>query len=170
MFEHLKTERVVLVTGPQRSGTRICAKMIAHDTGHTYVDEFDFGITEEKRFYQYQYQDNVVIQCPAMLPYCLHEQHALVVFMRRPVEDIIKSQDRIDWTRKHEQGEKSYYVGDQPDPRPVSVIKYDRWDKQKPGRYLEVDYNSLCEHELWIPQEHRQDFIFCQTTIGELDK
>ena len=39
MFEYLKEFPVVLVTGPQRSGTRICAKMIAHDTGHRFVDE-----------------------------------------------------------------------------------------------------------------------------------
>ena len=39
VFEYLLHYHYVIVTGPQRSGTRIGAKMIAYDTGYTYVDE-----------------------------------------------------------------------------------------------------------------------------------
>ena len=39
MFEWLSEFERIFVTGPQRSGTRICAKMIAHDIGYEFIDE-----------------------------------------------------------------------------------------------------------------------------------
>jgi hypothetical protein len=50
MFEHLAVHSKIVVTGPQRSGTRIASQMIASDTGHEFVDEVDFLITDTTRF------------------------------------------------------------------------------------------------------------------------
>ena len=50
VFEHLLNFAVVLVSGPQRSGTTICAKMIAHDTGHTYIPESEYQFHDEAAF------------------------------------------------------------------------------------------------------------------------
>lgn len=39
MFHYLKDKPRILVTGLMRSGTTICAEMVAHDTGHSAVRE-----------------------------------------------------------------------------------------------------------------------------------
>ena len=101
MFEELGTYRVVLVTGPQRSGTRIAARMIAADSGLRYVDEDEFGVYNHKRLRAIIAQaEGVVIQCPAMC-HMVHKvaaEDVLVVMMMRDVDDIVASEKRIDWT------------------------------------------------------------------------
>ena len=39
MFAELKKFKKIIVSGPQRSGTRICGKIIAHDLDYRYCDE-----------------------------------------------------------------------------------------------------------------------------------
>ena len=49
---------MIIVTGPQRSGTRLASHIIARDTKLTYVDEFDYNLNIDK---------NSVVQLPSML-------------------------------------------------------------------------------------------------------
>ena len=73
MFEHLSNYNVVLVTGPQRAGTTITARMIAHDTGLRYIDESAFAATDEVRWRRVvKSSERAVIQCPGMARFC-HE-------------------------------------------------------------------------------------------------
>lgn len=44
MFEHLAPFKRIIVTGPHRSGTTICARMIAADTGKVFVMERKLGM------------------------------------------------------------------------------------------------------------------------------
>jgi len=70
MFELLSQFNTILVTGPQRAGTRICAKMIAYDTGHEYVDEDSIGMDSLYRLYGLLETNRpMVIQCPVL---CRH--------------------------------------------------------------------------------------------------
>ena len=111
MFDHLKPFDKIVVTGPQRSGTRICAKMIAQDLGKEYVSEAHvgvnvFGLLEE----MLEKRKNFVVQCPGL---CRHvhligREDTAVVFMRRSLEHIIGSQRRIRWGRRNERQELSY--------------------------------------------------------------
>ena len=164
VFSHLKSFDKILVTGPQRSGTRICAKMIAQDTGHHYVDEEHFGFLRKGCFRMMLESCNeIVVQCPALSRW-IHEfsgDDTIIVFMKRNPEDVIASQERIGWG--YEERELEQYgckKGRQ------ARVKYDFWKKkQKPviKHFLEVEYESLSKHPLWVPKENRKNFEWNQT-------
>lgn len=169
MFEGLKKHRVILVTGPHRSGTTICARMIAEDTGHRFVveDEIQFS-----RLHLVADIINlgkpVVIQCPFLLPVIhqldkhidLNYDESCIVMMHRYRKDIESSEAkakrvnfrRLGFTQKRLYGEQS--------PRHVSDVKYDGWALQQPTlpNTLDVGYLSLSDHPLWV--EDRSEFRF----------
>ena len=154
----------ILVTGPQRSGTRIVAKIIAHDNNIRYVDEREIGMKGiEKVERLLKNDERVVIQCPGLC-HCIHEFHAvnhLVVMVIRDIEDIIRSQKRIKWGR-FEKRELKYYGETK---GVISKVKYDRWEGQKSliPNWLEVKYDDLEDHPLFIPKEERRSFKWNQT-------
>ena len=49
---------MIIVTRPQRSGTRLASHIIARDTKLTYVDEFDYNLDVDVKS---------VVQSPALL-------------------------------------------------------------------------------------------------------
>jgi len=162
MFEHLKEYDKILVSGPQRSGTRICAKMIANDLAYEYVDEDDFKISNLGRLKKVMEKSKIVVHCPAVSRW-LHELVAndvLIIFMRRDIEDIIASQERIGW---NDSFQLRFYNTDE---GIISKVKYGFWEAvQKPliKHWLEVEYKSLTEHPLWIPKDRRKNFKPRQT-------
>ena len=176
MFEHLAHHAIILVTGPQRSGTRIAAKMIAHDTGHTYVDEEAFGTYNLRDFTLILRRSNIVVHCPAM-SHVIHgvaECHdILVVFMLRDTDDIAASEARIQWDRGpyielahfgyHGKRAKTYRLrGGQ-----IAPLKYKRWEmwqKALVWHHLELSYESLAAHPLWVPKEDRHNWTPEQTS------
>lgn len=161
MFEHLDNYSVVLVTGPQRSGTTIAARMIAHDTDLSYIDEQAFKATDVEKWRDIVERSlNVVIQCPGMCRW-VHEygdrDNVAVVMVCRPVEDIIASQRRIGW--RYEAYELRSYEAN--GARPVARVKYDYWYEHQKGVILnayELQYESLSNHPLWVPKERRRFF------------
>jgi len=67
LFDWLASFDKILVTGPQRSGSRICAQMIAYDTGHEYVDEEDLSMDSLYQLCGFlEDQRGLVIQCPTL--------------------------------------------------------------------------------------------------------
>lgn len=158
MFEYLAQYPVILVTGPQRAGTTICAKMVAADTGHEYVDEDDYG-PHNKTLWLHTIVscENVVVHCPAMCRYVHRVGDVFVVMVYRNVADIIASQEHIGWGA-NEALELARYeeVG-----RPIAAVKYDFWRKrQRPiiANWLEVEYENLAAHPLWIDERERVGF------------
>ena len=85
MFENLAVHNKIVVTGPQRSGTRIGAQMIAADTGHQFVDEAEFLIKDSDLFREFLQRDGVVVQAPHMLKDVVDDPPPgiLIVLMRR---------------------------------------------------------------------------------------
>lgn len=165
MFEYLKKYKRIIITGPQRAGTRIGAKMIAHDTGHEYIDETVFNVSHlEKLNDIMKYEENIVIQGPGISAFIERYSNSenLIVFMMRPVNDIKISEVRIKWNCHYEELKK--YGREDGDP---SEVKYEEWKKQKKNvlNWLEIDYDSLSTHSLWIEKSQRLDFIPSQTTI-----
>lgn len=164
MFEYLKNFDIVLVTGPQRSGTTIAAKMIAQDTGKPFFDEGYFGVLDVVRFCDtVTTTTNGVIQCPGMCRY-VHwfgkRDDLCVVLMRRNVDEIIKSEARIKWDGSFELSKYGTIDG------PVSAVKYSFWDNYQKAfikHSVEIEYRSLTGHPLWIPDERRVNFTFKQT-------
>ena len=167
MFKHLSTFPHILVTGPQRSGTTICAAMIAHDTGLEFLTEEKVPgldnlrglLTTEKRF---------VLQCPQFCRY-IHEFSApdtLIVMMRRECKDIIASEIRIGWQGYRKMELARYGVED----GVISDVKYAYWDahqKHMIQEQLEVEFESLKEHPLWIPKSRRLHFGPRQISISD---
>ena len=176
MFEHLAEYDVILVSGPQRSGTRIATKMIAADTGHRCVDENEFRVYSRKRLYAIMRQESVVIQCPAM-SHILHDiatDDTLVVFMIRNLEDIVASERRINWNAGPYIEMKNYGLLRQAAKRyrrhggQVAPLKYARWwgyQRERVQHWLELEYESLVAHPLWAPKEQRAEFVANQTEV-----
>jgi hypothetical protein len=147
----------ILVTGPQRSGTTIAAHMIAHDLDMCYVDEDDLGWhgsgTNDESLLRKLLAVGVnnVIQAPA----CAHICHTLpddcvVVFMRRDVEDIVASEERIKWGCERVEFQK---YPEEYRATPISHSKYLYWEevqRDNIAHAYEVEYDSLRGHPLWV--------------------
>ena len=160
MFKGLRKFNVILVTGPQRSGTRIAARCIAADTGHQYVDENQFKVHRQALFDNLiATRRNVVIQCPAMC-HLVHKYGArddlLVVMMIRELYEIHASQERIDWQgHAHELGKYKLTEGD------PATVKYAYWLTHQRHRIKstnELLYKNLSGHKLWVVPELRSNF------------
>jgi len=167
MFKHLKKFSTILVTGPQRSGTRICAKMIAKDTGHLYIDELKIHIDSLYLLASWQKKkEAIVVQCPSLSRYIhliANKPEIAVVWMLREMNDIYASQKRIGWAG--EAIERMRYEEYSKD-LPIARIKLDYWRKvQKPKikNAFEVEYESLSSHRLWLDKEERVNFRSNQT-------
>lgn len=165
MFSHLSKYNRILVTGPQRSGTRICAKMIAYDTTFSYIDEADSSTGDIAIFKRsFSSHHNSIFHCPGMC-YIIEQfsyPDTLIILIHRPISDILKSQLRIKWDDSPEL--KKYNVN----ACTISRTKYDHWDnhqKQLIQNYLEIDYSSLSQHPLWIPSAKRTNFLWNQTQL-----
>ncbi len=154
----------ILVTGPQRSGTRFVAKAIAHDNDILYVSEQQIKIRKGNIVRHFlALKERLVIQCPGLC-YCIHEfsrKDTLIVMVIRDTEDIIRSQKRIGWGR-FERGELKRYGKAK---GVISEVKYDRWESQREliSNWLEVKYDDLKDHPLFIPKEERKSFAWNQT-------
>ena len=161
MFEELARFRIILVTGPQRSGTTLCARAIAHDTGHTYVDEEEFAVHDRKLFGELARGKSLVIQCPAMARW-IHEYaegaDTAVVWMLRPVREIVASQERIGWEDVKERAK--YAENGLSSAAHIATIKNRFWQKQKElcVRPFEVHYHDLQTHPLWVAPRKRKSF------------
>lgn len=168
MFESLATYRKILVSGPQRSGTTICARMIATDLKYRYFDEMEFGVDDVRKVFAIvDNLDRIVVQCPSLSASLWMFSHPdiLVIFMKRDLADIIASQNRpiyesspdLIWTTTHEPVELMKY-GRQSGI--IAQVKYDGWEAQRPyvRNAIDVEYASLAAHPMWVDQAARATF------------
>jgi len=170
MFENTKDFKRVIVSGPQRSGTRIVSKAICYDTNKEYIDEQDIAFFDIRLLQWYLMKENVVIQCPAIC-HKLHEiavESTLVVIVKRPINDIVNSEIRVGWpevSRQTELAKYGYSAGI------ISKIKYDYWDNYQKSRmqmaFTEFKYNDIVGHPLYIAE--RRHFNWEQTTNEDAD-
>lgn len=161
MFKGLAHFNKILVTGPQRSGTTICAKMITEDTGHRFVPEEEIGVDSLNRLWDlWRLESGFVAQCPALMRYA-HEfgdDDTLIVVVRRPVAEIVASQERIDW--QYEPPEKMRYNATHLDG-PIAAARYVFWSLHQAARIehrMEIRYEDLAGHPLWVPAEERENW------------
>ena len=166
MFRILSEYSIILVTGPQRSGTTICARMISHDLGHTYIDESRWGVWDGEKARQIAATESpCVLQAPGLLKDALlfDGLECAVVMMRRRVTDIIASQERVSWNNWAEK-EISHYVEPGTFDIPhlwVAGVKYAYWDnviRDKLPHWTEIEYEALKSHPMWVPKEKRKEF------------
>jgi hypothetical protein len=147
--------------------------MVAADTGHRFVDESKYRFGSRSRFERLLADaEPLVIQCPN---FChVIERFAgpdrLVVLMRRDVEQIVRSERRIGWTRAWKSKMRyRYKVAPWTLLRPVSEVRYTYWQRYQRDRiphYVELDYQALAQHPLWVDPEHRLGFTTKQTAFA----
>ena len=148
MFKKLNKYKAIIVTGIQRSGTRVCAKMIAHDTGYKYIDEKNFGYDIE-RFFDYCAKDNVVVQAPNMCKFVhlLSCKENLVIFMLRSYKDILKSQKKLHNFLLSKPNELAQYSEEYENCKvDLNFIKMDYWfrfQRDNIENSMEVNYEDL---------------------------
>lgn len=159
----------VIVTGPQRSGTHIAAKIIANMLSYNYIEEDDFGINSFEKFKQrYTNILHIVVQAPGIAHKIHHlDQSWFIVFMYRDVVEIIASEKRIGW--KDEHIEKNKYIsefnlaGKFPHMK-ICVLKYlcfSTYQYQHIGdRTAKLSYASLANHKLWIDKKDRPKKLY----------
>lgn len=171
MFDHLKRHKVILVTGPHRSGTTIAARMIAADTGHDFVIEDEIGFSKPALLDLHVQADAgpMVVQCPFFcnniqmlgLDTAIDWDETCVVMMHRYVKDIIASEEkakRVNFDALGQKQKRQMNVVDS--PLHVSDHKYANWEIQRKHikHTLDVGYESLRAHPLWV--EDRSSFRF----------
>ncbi len=163
--------RAVLVTGPQRSGTTITAKIWAEMLGWAYVDELHFGANADEDLWRFlrdpTRRDDVVVQCPGMFASVMENAglSELVVLCRRPLSEIWTSQARIGWREEWEPIEADLLGG----VEDSAAEKYARWDAgPRPPLHLEVAYGHFAAHPLWVADAVvRSSFGPKQTEVGD---
>lgn len=172
MFAYLKPFTTLIVTGPQRSGTKFAAEIIAEKLGLRYVNESEFGVHALDRFWRLL-DENVVIQAPALSAYChLLPEHVAVVVMLRDLDEILASQSRVaGWLENEEPRELAKYFRSAENGTSAAV-KYDVWQRfQKPAMlsegkpFFEMRYpDDVREHPRYVPTEKRQGWLPQQTS------
>lgn len=168
-FTPLARFKNIFVTGPQRSGTTIAAKMIAVDTGFRYVDEDEFLRDRVDLLAPLLAEESpAVIQCPALCRFVheLADDKSAVVLMRRDLAAIAASQRRINW--RAEPIELRRYGLRR---GVIAEVKYRFWDSYQRSRIsnaFELDYESLSGHPLWVERSRRRAFGPRQTVRDSL--
>ena len=191
MIDILREYRKIVICGPQRSGTTFCCKAIAEALDYEAVYEESFNTYDENKFLSlFSTENSQVIQAPGMT-HLVHtiddDLRVFVVIMRRSIEDIITSQNRISWNKakkllpgialSEELIEKVKYASkispEQYDihfHKSIAEIKYDVWDnyqKLEIKNHYELAFSDLKTHfpESWVEKKQRQNFHPRQTIV-----
>lgn len=148
--------------GPQRSGTRITSKILSHELEYDYVDEADIDIDSLSMLNDCLQYGRVVIQAPSLTNEIVNIDNPDIgfVIVKRPLVDIIKSQERINW--RYEGYEKSKFGHAR---GPIAKVKYDFWraNKKYMNNAFEINYSDLSRHRMFLSKRIRSKFIHNQT-------
>ncbi len=176
----------IVVTGPQRSGTRIASTIISDILGWEWKDEDKLNRQDRDHDESYRkwtanpMRVKTILQCPKISHAC-HEspKNVLVVFMMRDVEEIIASdKHRIKsfwrlskrghstkplsvFETKRKQYSKLFYDREPIEVYDTPALVYKVWNevqKKEDFNFYELDYNLLKQHELWLPLKVRRTF------------
>jgi len=169
LVDKCKDYPIVYVTGPQRSGTTFCANILARDLQYKWVDESRFSNHSFRRFKGYC-KDNHVIQCPALSHRVLDfDSKGIIVWMKRNLQDVLKSEDRINWHPIEFEVERKKYLYTFPNHKD----KIQNFNRSKPMKdffwenvqkdylnieYVEFNYEGLRESSGWVDKERRVKF------------
>jgi len=152
MFENLRKYKNIIVSGCHRSGTTICAQMIASDLMIRFVDETEFNFFNTDKFYALLNEnEKKVIQAPSMFEETMkiNDKDTIIVYMNRDINDILKSKERLDITDKENCLDKLKVISKIP---------------------IVINYEDLSGHDLWLDKETRKDFLVKQTTAEDDNK
>lgn len=155
MFSYLRPFEIILITGPQRSGTTLCARIIKHDLGYTYIDEARFRIHDvQLALRQAEAYRPCVVQGPGLLKDAMvfgQLGYCAVVLMLRDTLDIADSiyrrKNNLAWIERMRR-----YVDTSLMTEPLNYfgeVVYNYWEDEV-ERHIKhlykVDYESLSNH------------------------
>lgn len=150
------------VTGPQRSGSTFVSHCIAEEYSAPHVDEAEFDVYSTGMMHKLvEDKQSWVVHGPGLFTEMFEIQEkipdVIFVVIRRSVEEIIESQERINWSDEIERKRLWMYSHD---TRPVSEIKYYYWDKWKNylNQWIEYQYADFAGHPLWVEKDQRKLF------------
>ena len=172
-------ERLV-VLGLQRSGTHVAAEIIAHERGLPLFSERDFNYTAcqpgtsripipiEQFIAEH---DRFVLQAPALLQNAheLARADVLVIFVRRPAEEVRASRERSGWPgevaelAKYDQDEYAHLYGPDVDLVDKQLAVFEHVTKPKLPHLVEIDYADLTGHPFWLSRHERAALRIGQT-------
>ena len=131
----------IIVTGPQRAGSRIAAHILCSDLNGVFVDELE---------YRLPLPSNAVVQAPFLLKAVVELSHIIpnvkFGFMYRPVEDIVKSMQRIEWYQDYTTDPDFYFNYVKHCYEYIDLLKRTLREDQ----WFDIHYESLSTHPLFI--------------------
>jgi hypothetical protein len=147
----------ILVTGPNRSGTTISGRILAHELGFTFYPEERITAGDVRQFiYLFCTEENFVLQAPGMchVAHELNHPKSAVIFMLRNPEDIRASEMRIGyhWT------DGSRYFRDTISAEEQVQLFKKYQAKNLKRRVFYLHYEDLQEHALFIEKKLRKNF------------
>jgi hypothetical protein len=175
-LDDLRKYSKVIVSGCQRSGTTILAKMLSVSLGYDFVDEDDFGTHSPKRFNdELSKIGTKVIHAPAV-SHILHritQPNCVVLFVHRPYADIRRSMERIGWLKRGEETREmnkykktfnnlDFTMGIE-ELKPITWCTLQRPNMVAASREVEYGCAYMKHHPLWVKDEKRGSFKPKQT-------
>ena len=157
----------------ERSGTTICARMISRDLSCEYIDEGRFRVHDvQSALRQAKAYKPCVVQGPGLLKDAMvfgQLDYCAVVLMVRDTLDIaasVENRYRLKWL-----AELKRYIDTSLMNEPLlhfGDVIYNHWDDevvQHIKNPYEIDYESLCDHPLWVPKKQRKNWRVRQWRI-----
>jgi hypothetical protein len=131
----------IIVTGPQRAGSRIAANILAQETGGVFVDELE---------YRLPLPNNAVVQAPFLLKAVVELSFVIpnvrFAFMYRSPGDIVASMERVEWYQDYTDDPNFYTAYVKHCYEYIDLLKRtlqrDRW--------FDIQYDSLKTHPLFV--------------------
>lgn len=173
----------VLVLGPQRSGTNIAAKILAHESGYPLFSERQFGESScvidkppthsEKLEDFMQTEPSYVLQSPVLTytAQTLDVSDAIVCFISRPILEIEDSRTSSDWPGAEREWRK--YQASFPEMTEdlsavnLATVQVKTWKEiqkeQMKLPFIELTFSDLQNHPLWVQKTERGSFAIGQT-------
>mgnify|MGYP003125810341 FL=1 len=146
----------IIVTGPQRAGSRLAARIIERQTKRIFIDELEYSIN---------IPDNSVVQAPFLLKVVLelafYHPTAQFAFMHRNKQDIIKSMERIEWCKDYTDDPNFYsaYIDH-------CYTYIDQLKNELPQeRWFDIQYESLVHDPLFV--KDRSNFTVKQHLLDK---
>jgi hypothetical protein len=176
VIESLQLFDCIIVSGPQRSGTTVTAKMLSMDLNMLLHDESEFGVNNLS-FVNKAIGGNInrCFQAPGMT-HCLHllensnGSNACVVWMDRPTAEIEESQERIGWKEQGYPDKQLSLYSTAPHAANSEIVEiseikkwhWRNWQKEAMRlTFFEMQYGCDYhkQHEIWCDKEQRVDFL-----------
>ena len=165
-IQELAEYNVILVTGPQRSGTQIASRIIAHELEYTYLDEGRFNVWDISLASNMAVKfEPCVLQGPGLLRkvprfmMSFQGRKAAAVLIRRDSNSIVASLERLPAVQERVLVEWPEALRSPNPYNCLPTLMYFFWDLRVVGPYqdvYEIDYYLFREHEFWVPDEERE--------------